>query len=74
MNNQIPKYVLKNAGCKTTREFKQLKRRQVREAKKAVNELMKGAVHLPSLGLGLVTAYWKLEAVERELSIEEWGR
>jgi hypothetical protein len=31
--NRIPKRALKRAGVKTSREFKQLKRRQIREAK-----------------------------------------
>ena len=30
---KIPKYVLKNVGVRTSREFRQLKRRQIREAK-----------------------------------------
>ena len=73
MNNRIPKYVLKNAGCKTTREFKQLKRRQVRIAEKAVLQLMRGSAYVPS---GFYTAHLRRELadIKRDLSIKEWGR
>ena len=73
MSNQIPRHVLKNTGCSTTREFKQLKRRQVRIAEKAALQLMRGGAYVPS---GVYTAYLRRELadIKRDLSIKNWGR
>lgn len=68
----IPKHVLKRAGVKTSREFKQLKRRQIREAIKAVKKIEEHttAYSPPDPCLAL----FKLELTRDRCSIKKWGR
>ena len=70
--NTIPKRVLKRAGVKTSREFKQLKRRQIREAIKAVKKISEHSpFYLPS---DAFDALMELNIISYKCSIEYWGR
>jgi hypothetical protein len=67
--NTIPKRALKLAGVKTSREFKQLKRRQIREAIKAVEKINEHSPgYLPS------DVRLELELTKHNCSIKSWGR
>ena len=71
--NRIPKRALKLAGVKTSREFKQLKRRQVRDLEKSTNELMRGLGYPPA-GLDVIAARGRVLIIKDKLSIKKWGR
>ena len=70
--NRIPKRTLKLAGVKTSREFKQLKRRQIREAIKAVEKINEHSPgYLPS---DARLVLFELEFTRYSCSIKKWGR
>jgi hypothetical protein len=70
--NRIPKRALKLAGVKTSREFKQLKRSQIREAIKAVKKISEHSpFYLPSNDWRALS---ELELTKHNCSIKNWGR
>lgn len=72
-NDRVPKAVLQAMGLKTQREFKALKRRQLREVLKAFDEYRRGCFYCPgSFNLGGI-----MDGVRRHLSrlsVKNWGR
>jgi hypothetical protein len=70
---KIPNFVLKNVGVRTSREFKQLKRKQVRDLEKSANELMRGLGCSPA-GLDMMAARGRILIIKDKLSIKKWGR
>ena len=68
----IPKRALKSAGVRTSREFKQLKRRQIREAIKAVKKIEE---HIPACSPpDPCLALFELDLIRYSCSIKKWGR
>lgn len=72
-NQKVPKHVLKNLKLPTQRAFKQLKRKQLREMRKVMDELRRGSACMPEFeeARRLDNA---LSRLEEACSVEEWGR
>ena len=69
----IPKYVLKNRGIKTTREFKQQKRKEIREAIRAMKNFQCGCANTPGYE-SYCTAIEAAEETKDKCSLKNWGR
>ena len=69
----IPRHCLKSADCKTSREFKQKKRKEIREIETAVYDMTRGLGYSPA-ALDAVRALDKIRIVKHKLSIKIWGR
>ena len=69
----IPKYVLKNSGIKTTREFKQRKRKEIREVIRAMKNFQLGCAHAPGHE-SFCTALKAAEETKDKCSLKNWGR
>ena len=67
---RIPPFVLQHLDCRTQREFKQLKRQQLKAVIKAYDEYRSGCGYCPG-SLRLEVA---LELHQKQLSIKNWGR
>lgn len=68
------KKVFNNLGVKNMREFKGLKRRQLRELESAFNAFNAGSTLCPGI-------YWQLDKIRKQLSqieekqsVQNWGR
>lgn len=72
-NQRVPKRVLKNMKLPTQRAFKQLKRKQLREMRKVMDELRIGSVYMPEFNEARRLDN-TLSRLEEACSVEEWGR
>ena len=70
-NRKVPKIVLKNLGITTQRQFKQLKRYQLKVIIEAVAEYHLGCAYCPGSISVLNEA---IETMKDEHSVEKWGR
>jgi glutamate racemase len=70
----IPKYVLENSKCTTSREWKSKKREQARAARKAIDTLRAGCAHFPSGADDLEEAAQAIDRICADISVENWGR
>ena len=72
----IPKYVLENTGCKRQRDFKALKRAQLRNLKTALDAVRCGCAYAPLFAHdGPITQIESLiEELQSEWSAKKWGR
>jgi len=70
---RVPKYVLKNSGIKTQRQWKELKRRQLRAAFKAMRKFQGGCYYTPDKGQ-YCQVMRGLEQLKDMLSVKKWGR
>ena len=68
---KVPKDVLKHLGITTQRQFKQVKRYQVKAIIEAVAEYHLGCAYCPGSISVLIGA---IETMKDELSVEKWGR
>lgn len=69
----LPKHVLKNSKCKTSREWKSLKRKQARAAKKAIGELRSGCAYFPNDSNDVEEAANAVDRVIEDISIDNFG-
>ena len=73
MRTRIPRNVLDNLMCRTTRDFRTLKRRQIKTLLSALNELRIGCVYLPGYRhIGQLAD--KVKQLHGLLSAKKWGR
>lgn len=70
---KVPKVVLKNMGCSTQREYRRLKRRQLRRLQSAMNDLMLGVAHAPGYDREYAQLDVSIEALAALWSPKEWG-
>lgn len=68
----IPNWVLKNMGLTTQRQYKRLKRAQLRAVMKAMDDLNKGSAWLPDF-FGYQKARLHLSELKDSLSPGQWG-
>lgn len=71
---KIPKWLLKNCGVKTQRQFKQLKRKQLRGVQKAWSDFRGGCAHFRNYPNNIIGVNDTLRRIEEDLSIKNWGR
>lgn len=69
---KVPKYVLKNCGITTQRQFKALKRYQLKAILKALNDYCMGCAYCPEFDIGEIEK--KLQELRKLLSVKNWGR
>lgn len=70
----VPKYILSNLGLKRQREFKSLKRKQLREIIHAVGEYRTGCAACPEYGSDIQLLDQVLKRMKESHSAKEWGR
>jgi len=70
MKQKLPKHVLRQYG--TARKFKQAKRKELREAIKAVDTLMCGSYYIPCYPI-LKSVQYELKCAQEKMSIINWG-
>lgn len=70
---RIPKYITKQYQ-EGAHGFRKQKRRQVRLAIKAVDELLCGCAYFPSGSGGIETVLKILREIKKELSVSRFGR
>ena len=71
---KIPASVLKTMRVKTEREFKQLKRAELREVKKAIGILRRGCAFMPLYNSAIETLDATVERWIEECGVKRWGR
>lgn len=71
---RIPKYVLRNMGLRTTREFKNLKRLQVKETIETWEKFIAGCAYVPGFTQNVREITKNLTDLKEKLSIKNWGR
>jgi hypothetical protein len=72
-----PDYCLKNSGVSTQRQWRRYKRKHMKDALKAMKELLKGCAFAPSesiSGLTVPIILHQLEELAALWSPEKWGR
>ena len=77
MQNQKPKapeFVLRNCNVKTQRQWRQLKRKQLKAVIRAMWEYRAGCAYCPGRNgeFGIITT--NLEKLEKLLSQKNWGK
>ena len=70
---QIPQYVLKNCKTQTLREFKALKRKQLKVVKQALNSYRQGCAYSPAFKSIIHADELITKAIEAQ-SAKNWGR
>jgi len=70
---KLPKYLLDNTGCSTSREFKSMKRQELKNVMKAMDELERGAFFLPEFQK-FDDARKALKDLKEAMSVKNWGR
>jgi len=73
MSKRIPKYVQYNTGCASAREFKQMKRRELRSVLKAMSDLQCGCAFFPNSSDDFDIAIKAVRAMQKDLSVKRWG-
>lgn len=71
--SDLPKDLLRNFGVDTARQFKQCKRQEFRQVKKALAEFNCGSVFVPEYEK-YEQARRLLQEVEEAMSVRNWGR
>jgi len=69
----VPKYVLKNMHIKTEREFKTIKRFELKCVLNAINTLRSGSAWVPGYE-SLDSIHRKLNDMKDKCSVKNWGR
>lgn len=70
---QIPKYVLRNLHIQTPRDFRSLKRYQLKSILYALNQYRQGSAYCPGdFNAGQIEK--EIKKHQKELSVKEWGR
>jgi len=70
--NPVPAHITERYV--TGRMFKQVKRRQLEEARKAVSNLRFGCAYFPAGPVPVVKVYSELNKLKLQLSQKQWGR
>lgn len=71
---KVPKWVLKNMGLKTQRQYKELKRKQIKAVEKAIKEYWSGSAFCPMPYFEVCRLRTMLDGLRKAHSIKEWGR
>ncbi len=71
---RIPKWLLKNCGVETRRQFKQLKRKQLKSVLKAWDDFRSGCFYCPGYPRDTTDVDDILRRLKRDLSAKNWGR
>jgi len=74
MKTQIKEYILKAMKLKSSREYKVLKRKQIRAVEKAVNDLRTGSVCLPDYPNSITSLSHDVSVLKESMSVKNWGR
>ncbi len=69
----IPRHALKNSKCKSSREWKSLKRKQARLAKRAIDDLRQGCAYFPSDSYDVEDAAASIDRIIDDISVENFG-
>lgn len=73
--NKIPKHILKISKTATSRKWKSKKRKEIRVALKAIDDLRRGAAYLPNYRFRILeNAEHALEKIKDDCSVKSWGR
>ncbi len=74
---EVPKFVLENMGLKTAREFRDLKRKQIKAIKVALGKYQLGCAYCPNYPNNwgnIGKSIQSIQSMEKSHSREEWGR
>ena len=72
---KISKRVLRNMGLATQRQFKQQKRRELRDVQKAMDEFTFASAWVPGYEDGTVDRIRQdLAMLKEKMSVKNWGR
>ena len=71
----VPKWALKNMGLRSQREYKSLKRKQVRQVIKEMESLQLGCAYAAGYEDGLIDRInADLKELKERMSVNNWGR
>ena len=68
-----PKWLLEREGI-TTRQWKAMKRKELREVIKAFDYYRLGCAYCPGINGEVITIGKSLDKLKQSLSVKEWGR
>lgn len=71
---KIPAHVLSNSKTASAREWKSLKRKQARIARKAIDDLRCGCAYFPLGGHDVQEADEAIDRIIEEISVKSWGQ
>ena len=71
--SKIPIFILNNTGQRTSRKFKSLKRKQLREVFKAMDDLRLACAHFPNSTTDFDAANKALNSIKHDISVNNWG-
>ena len=72
---KAPKDVLQNCGVTTQRQWRRLKREQLRLALRAMHQVRCGCVYTPvAPGVYVGAIIRQIEQLQRAWSVQEWGK
>ena len=74
MTHHAPDDVLQNAGLRTQREWRQLKRKHVKAARMAMEQLLRGCMYTPHIGIHIGAMLRDLRRLEEAWSQTNWGK
>jgi hypothetical protein len=74
MENKAPKSVLSMLGLTTQRQFRQMKRKQLKAVLKAWKKFRSGCAYCEGYPHNISEAGRYLERIIKDLSIKNWGR
>lgn len=69
---KVPEYVLANLGLNNQREYRQLKRRELRELRRLVKRLLLGCIYMPNYDLMKQLQDLTTDLVE-STKVKNWG-
>lgn len=69
--DRVPKYILEDMGLSSQREFRQLKRKQLKEIMKAYKEYSLACAWCPGYPHGLSELLWEMK---KSHSVKNWGK
>ena len=72
--NTAPKFVLKNLGSSTQREFRALKRSELRKVIKMWDKFTLGCAYVPGYPQNTNTINNSLAQLKKLLCVKNWGR
>ena len=71
---RVPAHVIKNSRCKDGREWKSLKRKQARAARKAIDVLGSGCAYFPNDSTDVDIAAKAIDRIIADISVKNFGR
>ncbi|WP_373093033.1 hypothetical protein [Zhongshania sp.] len=70
---KIPKYVIENSLTESPRKWKSSKRKQAREARRAIDELRQGCAYFPNGNTDVGKATEAVDRIIADISVKNWG-